>query len=342
LSKLNFGLFLSLIVITVIWMISSPAFSVRTKDNQYAFAFKWGSLGNGNGQFLRPHDIEFDSKGNVYVSDRDKNDIQKFTPNGTFILKWGRYGTGDGELNVPYSISIDKRDNVYVVDMLNNRIQKFDNNGIFIKKWDKFDAKGHNNTLFHPEDMAINPRSGDIYVADTGNNRTIKLDHNFHFIKDWGSLGSGEGEFNHPHGIAVDSSGHVYVNEALNARIQKFDSNGKFIKQWGSEGTGPGQFNLELEHLFVDAKDNVWQVDGKNNPRIQKFDSNGNYLTQVGSGPCRIPDDIKQDPVRMALYNKCDGQLDQPEHANINSKGDLYVVDRGNQRVVVYSPKAIK
>jgi len=274
-------------------MISSPAFSVRTNDNQYAFAFKWGSLGNGKGQFLRPHDIEFDSKGNVYVSDRDKNDIQKFTPNGTFILKWGRYGTGDGELNVPYSISIDKRDNVYVVDMLNNRIQKFDNNGIFIKKWDKFDAKGHNNTLFHPEDMAINPRSGDIYVADTGNNRTIKLDHNFHFIKDWGSLGSGEGEFNHPHGIAVDSSGHVYVNEALNARIQKFDSN-------------------------------------------------GNYLTQVGSGPCRIPDDIKQDPVRMALYNRCDGKLDQPEHANINSKGDLYVVDRGNQRVVVYSPKAIK
>ena len=88
----------------------------------------------------------------------------------------------------------------------------------------------------------------------------------------------------------------------------------------------------------MDPQSNVWQVDGKDNPRIQKFDSNGNYLTEVGSGPCIIPDNMKNDPLRMASYHKCDGKLAEPEHANINSKGDLYVVDRGNQRIVVYSP----
>jgi tripartite motif-containing protein 71 len=318
-------------------MISSIAFSQQTNENQYSFAFKWGSNGTGDGQFLRPHDVEFDSKGNVYVSDRDRNDIQKFSPNGTFILKWGHKGKLDGEFRTPYSVSIDKDDNVYVVDRDNSRIEKFDNNGTFLRNWHKFDAKGSNNTMHRPEDMAIDPVSENVYITDTGNNRTIKLDDKFNFILDWGSLGTREGEFNHPHGLGVDSSGNVYVNE-YRARIQKFDSNGKFIKQWGLEGTGPGQFNSPLEHLFVDPQSNVWQVDGRENPRIQKFDSIGDYLTSVGSGPCIIPDNIKNDPMRMASYDKCDGKLHLPEHGNLNSKGDLYVVDRGNQRIEVFSP----
>ena len=313
-------------------------FGQETEENQYRFAFKWGSNGTADGQFLRPHDIEFDSKGNVYVTDRDRNDIQKFTPNGIFIMKWGKIGNRDGEFKTPYSISIDKNDNVYVVDRDNNRIQKFDTNGNFIQKWEKFDIKGSKDTMYRPEDMTIDWNTGNVYITDTLNNRTIKLDDKFNSLLVWGSHGTGNGEFDHPHGIGVDSSGNVYVNELTVPRIQKFDSNGTFIKQWGSEGTDPGQFTLGLEHLFVDPQDNVWQVDGRNTSRIQKFDSNGNYLTHVGSGPCAIPDNIKNDPVLMSSYNVCDGKLYAPEHAMINSKGELYVVDRGNQRMVVYYP----
>jgi len=191
-------------------------------------------------------------------------------------------------------------------------------------------------TMHGPEAMAMDPVSGNVYITDTGWNRKIKLDSNFNFELHWGSYGTGEGEFNHPHGIGVDSSGNVYVNEYV-PRIQKFDKDGNFIKQWGSVGRGSGQFDSALEHLFVDPQDNVWQLDGPEKPRIQKFDNDGNYLTKVGSGPCIIPDNIKNDPIQMASFNKCDGKLHQPEQANINSKGDLYVVDRGNQRIVVYS-----
>jgi len=92
---------------------------------KYCFNFKWGSDGTSNGQFLRPHDVNFDSKGNVYVSDRDRNDIQKFTPNGTFIMKWGSEGEKAGQFNVPYSIEIDRLDNIYVIDRGNQRMQVF-------------------------------------------------------------------------------------------------------------------------------------------------------------------------------------------------------------------------
>jgi hypothetical protein len=49
-----------------------------------------------------------------------------------------------------------------------------------------------------------------------------KFNSEGNFITSWGSCGTGEGEFNDPNGIAVDSSGNVYVADTYNHRIQKF------------------------------------------------------------------------------------------------------------------------
>lgn len=293
---------------------------------KYCFKFKWGSDGTSNGQFLRPHDVNFDSKGNVYVSDRDRNDIQKFTPNGTFIMKWGSEGEKAGQFNVPYSIEIDPLDNMYVVDRGNDRIQKFDENGTFVKQWDRpGKINGSDQEFASPEDMVIDQKTGVVYITDTGNERVLKLDKNFSYILEWGSNDSKAsnevGKFNHPHGIDVDSKGYVYVNELENARIQKFDENGTFVKQWGSEGKGPGEFTPLLEHLEVDSKrDMIFMVDGALNPRIQVFDTDGNFTTTIGTS------------------GTGDGQFSKPEHVNIDSSGNVYVVDRGNQRMQVFSP----
>ena len=124
------------------------------------------------------------------------------------------------------------------------------------------------------------------------------------------------GKFDHPHGIDVDSNGYVYVNELENPRIQKFDENGTFIKQWGSEGKGKGEFTPLLEHLEVDSKqDMIFMVDGALNPRIQVFDNDGNFTTSFGTS------------------GSGDGQFSKPEHVNIDSSGNVYVVDRGNDRI---------
>ena len=86
--------------------------------------------------------------------------------------------------------------------------------------------------------------------------------------------GTGDGQFNGPLGIAVDSSGHVYVADTGNAHVQKFDSTGAFLMKWGSPGSGDGEFSA-LAAIAVDGSGNVYVADTSNNNlgnnRIQKF-----------------------------------------------------------------------
>ena len=67
------------------------------------------------------------------------------------------------------------------------------------------------------------------------------------------SLGSSDGKFFNPAGLAVDSADNIYVVDQNNSRVQEFDSNGNFLLKWGTFGSGDGQFN---DPLAVAVKDN--------------------------------------------------------------------------------------
>ncbi len=74
--------------------------------------------------------------------------------------------------------------------------------------------------------------TGNIYVADGyGNARVAGWNKNGKFIKSWGSRGSGPGQFNIPHSLAIDLQGNVYVADTENKRIQVFDPDGNFKSQ---------------------------------------------------------------------------------------------------------------
>ena len=165
----------------------------------FKFAYKFGTKGNGNGQFQDPHDVSFDSSGNIFVPDRVRSDIQKFTHEGVFLSKFGGPGSGPGQFNVPYSIAHDSNNNIYVSDRENNRIQKLTNDGVFITELKSINGKN----FVMPEDLAFDFTNGDLYITDTGNNRIVKLDKNLNFILQWGSKGTGDGQFDHPHAIDV-------------------------------------------------------------------------------------------------------------------------------------------
>src|SRR5213596_3022012 len=79
--------------------------------------------------------------------------------------------------------------------------------------------------------------AGNIFVADGyGNSRVAKFDKNGRFIKSWGSRGTGPGQFNLPHTIAIDNQNNVYVGDRENKRIQVFDIDGNFKTQITNAG----------------------------------------------------------------------------------------------------------
>jgi hypothetical protein len=157
--------------------------------------------------------------------------------------------------------------------------------------------------------------SNDVYVADSSNSRIEKFTSNGSYLTQWGSTGSGNGQFEYPGGIAVDSSNNVYVVD--NNRVQKFDSNGNYLTQWGSYGSGNGQF-WSPGGSAVDSGNNVYVLDA-GNARVEKFNSSGNYLTQWGS------------------YGSGNGQFNAPQGIAVDSSNNVYVSDALNFRIEKFS-----
>jgi DNA-binding beta-propeller fold protein YncE len=80
-------------------------------------------------------------------------------------------------------------------------------------------------------DMAWDP-AGNTYISDGYiNSRVAKFDKDGRWVRSWGEPGSGPGQFNTPHSIAVDANGNVYVADRGNRRIQVFDGDGKVLRQ---------------------------------------------------------------------------------------------------------------
>jgi len=133
------------------------------------------------------------------------------------------------------------------------------------------------------------------------------------FTDQWGTEGDGDGEFDFPTDVAIDSEGNVYVVDQSNSRIQKFDSTGTYVTQWGSYGMDQEQFR-EPFGIAVDSDNNVY-VTERTGHRVQKFDSDGVYITQWGG------------------YGGADGKFIEPMGIAIDDNDNVYVCEYSGTRV---------
>ena len=78
-------------------------------DKTGKFIKTWGKRGTAPGEFDCPHALAFDSRGRLFVGDRQNNRIQIFDQDGTFIAEWRQFGR-------PSGIYIDGYDVIYVAD----------------------------------------------------------------------------------------------------------------------------------------------------------------------------------------------------------------------------------
>jgi DNA-binding beta-propeller fold protein YncE len=265
-----------------------------------------GGKGTGKGEFDFPTGIAVDGNGNVLVADTNNGRIEKFSSTGTFLSILGNRGTGQGQLAGPNGIAVDRTGNIYVADASNHRVQKLAADGTSIAEW-----RGPDAGFYGPRRIAIGPDES-IYVVDQGRTRIVKFNPDGQVLAVWGTKGKGDGQFDDPTSVAVDSTTNkVYVADPRNKRVQVFDANGKFLTKWEMPEWGrPAGF----EDLAIDSKAGRLYASSANINAVFIFDLNG---ARIGSSTPKPPDQL-EGPSALALIDR-----------------KLYVLNMAGNRVIV-------
>lgn len=79
---------------TIVLAVNDHSVFAFENTTSYKFVKKWGGAGSEDGQFLRPHDLDFNKEETIlYIVDRDGSRIQAFDKEGKFLFKFGEDGT---------------------------------------------------------------------------------------------------------------------------------------------------------------------------------------------------------------------------------------------------------
>jgi DNA-binding beta-propeller fold protein YncE len=157
-----------------------------------------------------------------------------------------------------------------------------------------------------------------------------ELDPILHFDLEGRLLGSfGAGLIVWPHGMHVDAEGNVWVADARGDgerghQVWKFSPDGEVLMTLGTAGV-PGEGDYVFDQpsdVYVAPDGSIFVADGHGrggNNRVVKYDAAGNYLMEwggTGYGP---------------------GEFRDPHALAMDSEGRLYVGDRANNRIQVFT-----
>ena len=155
-------------------------------DAKGNFVKAWGSRGTGPGQFSLVHSIALDSKGNVYVADRNNARVQVFDPEGKFLDQWQN-------ILVPWGLWMTAADELWVC--------------------------GSSPMAWADPAMPLScPPKDQVFMRFNTSGKLLQL-----WTVPKGVDGEEKaGELNWLHGMALDSKGNIYATDIIGKRVQKF------------------------------------------------------------------------------------------------------------------------
>jgi len=233
-------------------------------------------------------------------------------PPYTLVTTWGTKGHANGELNEPTGIAVTNSE-VFVSDSRNHRIQVFDYDGQYIRQFGT-------SKLERPMNISI--ANGNLYVADLFADQIIVFSLQGEFLNRIGKPGTGEGEFNSPGGVAVDSQSNLFIADFTNQRVQKLRADGTFVQQWGTTGKA-GTFSGKLSYptdTALGPDDTLYIADGYND-RVLVIDPDGNLLRKWGG------------PFAINIHGSSNGWFATVTSITVDSYGNVFVADFYNDRV---------
>ena len=325
-----------------------------------------------------PYGLALDTGGNLYIADLGNARVRKVSVNGTIqtVMGGGSIvpgGNGDGSpatnihLNQPRNLAVGLDGTLYVSDFGANQIYSVSPSGILITAAGTgkagFSGDGLSAQLAQlnaPAGLALDG-FGDLYVADSGNNRVRKI---------FRGVISTEFIVTEPTGVAITSGGVLSVaasayfgptSKAITGIPYAFDialdhsgniyaTTGQFVLEVASGGTvttiagsgassyfggdeGPATMaRLNAPRgIAVDSQGNSYIADTANN-RIRKVTLEGIITTIAGTGNAGG----KGDGGLATL-----AELSRPRSLAMDSAGNLYIADTGNNEIRKITPGGI-
>ncbi len=127
----------------------------------------------------------------------------------------------------------------------------------------------------------------------------------------FGEPGEGDGQFNHPHGLAVDRvrGDLIYVGDQENGRLQVFTREGDFVRAWGDDGF------RHIHDVGIDPLTGDVFVGDVELSTVRKFSALGELIAEFG-GPGAGP-----------------GEFSRVWGVSTDSAGNVYVADTNNRRI---------
>jgi hypothetical protein len=168
--------------------------------------------------------------------------------------------------------------------------------------------------------MAIDQLGERIFAFHRGDPPVVEFDPSGRVVRTWGT-----GAFVWPHGMRIDKNGFVWITDGRSEdgkgqQVFKFTRDGQRIMTLGTAGVagdGPDTFNGPTD-VAVAPSGEIFVADGHVNSRIVKFTRDGRFMKawgKKGAGP---------------------GEFDVPHTLYFDSRGRLFVGDRGNKRIQVF------
>ena len=179
----------------------------------------------------------------------------------------------------------------------------------------------------------------------------------------WAKLPAGH-SFQGPSGVAVDSHDRVYVYQRQGPPVLVFDRQGHFLAPWHR----PGGVPADAHHVHVGPDDTVYLVD-RDAHQVLRYTSDGELLSSMGTrdraalqAPFNHPADIcvapsgelfvadgygnssvhrfTADGVYISSFGgpgRGPGEFLVPHAVRVSNDGRVYVADRENNRVQVFT-----
>jgi DNA-binding beta-propeller fold protein YncE len=191
---------------------------------------------SGDGSYLRtvqpaalkatwePLGITFAPDGTLYVADvraKGGQQIVAIDGNGNVTRTLTVTATGADPLNYPNAMTVDPNGNLVVADSNSSRVLVFDRDGKPSVMAGPGVAEGD---VGMPRGVAFDD-SGRLLVVDTVNHvvdmyRPSEEPGKAQFVGSFGTEGVGDGQFEYPNGLTLDTRSKVYVTDRVNNRVQ--------------------------------------------------------------------------------------------------------------------------